>query len=722
MLTTFAGALVFGVLFNLIARKINLSSIAVMLIGGILVGPAGLDWINPETLGEGLKTIIALAVAIILFEGGLTLDATGYKRVSREIRGVLTKGVLITWLTSSLAIKFCYGFPWDFSLLAGSLIIVTGPTVIGPLLKRIRVKIHVQNILHWESVLIDPAGVFIALLCYEYIIDPTDQPFLHFLTRMLVGIAVGLAGGFSIAEFIRRRWFPEESLNICTLASALALYTLSDILAHESGLLSVTIAGFVIGYLRKEQIEEVKVYKAELIQLLIGLLFVLLAANLDMSSFLDHGVKGVLLVAFIMLIVRPLNIFVSTRASNLEVREKLFLSWVAPRGIVAASMASLFTLNLYERGYPEAAFLETFTYSVIIGTVVFQGLTAKAVGRMLGVLEPKPKGWLIVGAHALGRAVALFLKKHGLHVVVIDMNHRSVRLAKKNGLKAIHANALNMSIDKQPDIYGIGNVLAITENEDLNTLLCQRLERQIPGVRTYRWGIRSNGDADDVNDRLMTGELIWNHFNLGRLTALDLEDHDIGVQSEETHVESITHPERVLMSFYGGGAQPYVPDGETGACSILAHRPFVTRFGFDLKPECIVFTEADAFSSVIREIVDRIHIFYPELDIENVYERLIEYSSKQSTIISPYIALPHTYITGISDSIVLVAKLKQPVTSNFGDEPVSLVIVVISQKGQPEAHLKTLSEISRLILSEKNRKCLLQAGSAEDLYNAFEDA
>ena len=719
LLGTFAGAVFFGVIFNLIAHKLKISSIVVLLIGGVLVGPHGLGWIHPDTLGEGLKTIISLAVGIILFEGGLTLDIKGYRLVSKEIRNILTKGVLVTWITTSLAIKFLFSFPLDFSLLAGSLIIVTGPTVIGPILKRIRVKKNLHSILHWEGVLIDPIGVFIALFCYEWIVNPGDQPLFEFLKRSVVGISYGVCCGWTVSAIVKRNWIPEEHLNITFLAAALGIFSISDLIAHESGLLSVTIAGFVIGHQQKEKIEQVKIYKAELIQLLIGLLFVLLTANLDLTAFYTFGGKGLIIVFLIMFAVRPLNVFLSTIGSALTVQEKLFLSWIAPRGVVAASMASLFALSLEEGGVKGAGFLETFTYSVIVGTVLFQGFTARSVGSFLGVLEPKPNGWLIVGAHGLGRKVAHFIKKQHDPVVLLDLNRREVAIAKRERLIAINENALTLNIENYPEIYGIGNILAITENEDLNTLICQRWKKEMPHATLYRWGTNANGEGHTFDPHLMAGELIWQEVRLSQFTQLDENENQLGIIDESSQLETIRDKEGILMCSQKKNIAPYLPKDRTGDCHILYCRSLASSLEVNIKTNWIKISHSKSLPEVTRELLDALKPDYPLIPIEHLYDNLIDYEEKYSGLVCPDTAIPHTYTDGLQESIVLMAKLKNTIKSLHGEEPISLVFLILSPTDQPRKHLKTLSEISRFLVDDKNRTRLLQAQTERELFECI---
>ncbi len=399
LLTTFTSAAAIGVCLFSVANYLRTTPIVILLIGGVLAGPEGLGIVQPQALGDGLGTIISLAVAIILFEGGLTLDLKDYRTVSREILGILTIGVLVTWLGTAALVKLAFGFDLAFCLLAASLVIVTGPTVIGPLLHRIRAKPKLQSILHWEGVLIDPIGVFIALLCFEYYISTNGSHQLvlqDFMLRFAIGAALGISFGLLLDFILRRGWMDEGHNNVFVLAMAMLNFALADLLKSESGLLSVTVTGLVLGIRKTPQLRAIVSYKTELKDFLIGLLFVLLAANLEIRSFLDYGWQLLIVLVCMMIIIRPLNVFMSTLGSSLDLKEKLFLSWISPRGIVAASMASVFALALEQKGSVNARFIETFTFSVIAATVVVQGCTAGMLGRALGVVRPIPKGWIIV--------------------------------------------------------------------------------------------------------------------------------------------------------------------------------------------------------------------------------------------------------------------------------------------------------------------------------------
>jgi NhaP-type Na+/H+ or K+/H+ antiporter/mannitol/fructose-specific phosphotransferase system IIA component (Ntr-type) len=723
IIITFTGSLFFGILFIYISHLLKISAISVLLIGGIAVGPFGLNIINPGNLGQGLNAIIQIAVGLILFEGGLNLDIKGYRAVSDEIRGALTRGVLVTWFFSSLVVKYLFGFSWEFAVLSGSLIIVTGPTVIGPLLKRIGVRKKIHSFLHWEGVLIDPIGVFIALLCYEWIIG-ADAVTLFFM-RLGAGIVTGLISGFILSQLVKLQWIGDEFLNVFVLASALGVFALSDILIPESGLLSMVIAGFFLGYSDIPQIHRIKRYKAQLIELLIGLLFILLAANLDIESFNRHyGIKMLIAVSAVMLAIRPLNIFISILwKKSFNLREKLFLSWVAPRGIVAASMASLFALNLGSVENPEyslhADFLEAFTYTVIIGTVIFQGFSARFVGKLLGVLETEPDGWLIVGAHKLARIIAEFIKSQGIDVTIIDTNLRLVRVARRFGIPAINENAITVVPDRYPELYGIGNVLAITENEDLNELVCQQWRKNLDRPRLYKWCSAERWEKTAENSTELTGKPVWPDIQLNRMIAMMAGEGEINLMLGEAEADNISSREKVLICYNKGAVTPFVPKGVKGPCRLITIDPFAIPPDLKIKPEWVLLSGAAKFSDAIRELLEIAGTDFPMIDREKVFSDVIELEKEYTSVIGYNVALPHAYIEGIDDSLVLISKLRKPIECKYSKDRVDYIFLVLSPREKPQKHIKTLSEISKFIVNDEHRYKLLNAKTEEELVEVF---
>lgn len=712
LLTQFVLASALGVSMMVFAHKLRVSAIVLLLFAGVIAGPEFLGLIQPAVLGDGLRTIISLAVGIILFEGGLTLDVRGYRRNSREISRLLSVGVLLTWLVTALLVRLCFGFPLSFSLLASSLIIVTGPTVIGPLLKRIRLQKRLHHILHWESVLIDPIGVFVALLCYEWILsEGGGLTYLRFFGRFLVGSLIGACFGALIFIILKRSWIPAGLLNVTVLASAMLCLGTSESLLPESGLLAVTTAGFLVGYWKPEQLGRLIAYKDELKDYLIGLLFILLSSQLQLARFQAFGETLIWVVAAIMFAIRPLNIFISTRGSDLRLREKVFLSWVAPRGIVAASVASLFAYRLGEMGSPHAPFLEALTYSVIVGTVVLQGFSAKPLGALLRVLEPAARDWLIIGAGVVPRTVARFLRASGGCVVLLDTNAREVRQAKAEGFVALHEDALTFEPEQHSSLQAIGRVLAMTENQDLNLLVCQRINRLLPQAELYRWA----GTEPKAPEDLRSGRRIWSKLPLKAAAADE-------AASLEIH-RSVAPPEGTELLLSSNGSEMQVdPQPTTKATSWLVFRPARSEALLPLSQRHVFFSSAGTLEMLFGELAQRAALLEPQLDPDLLQQRLIAGEREFSSLIGKGICLPHVTSKEMEGPLILLAKPRKPLACLHSGEVVDLVFLLISQEDQPALHLEFLSRVARVVVQDSFRRA---AGAAErelDLLRALRDA
>ena len=378
-------ALAAGVLAQSVARHIHVPGIVLLLIVGASLGPDGLAWVRPRSLGEGLFGIVDLAVAVILFEGGLNLDITRLRRAQTPIRRLVMFGALITMIGGTLSVRWLLDWSWMTAFLFGSLIVVTGPTVIGPLVGELRLRPRVATVLEAEGVLIDPIGAILAVLMLEFALSPETGALVSgavaLLLRLGFGVAVGLLAGLVLGSLLRvRRLVPEGYGNIFTLAAILVLFQGCDQVVSESGILAVTIAGVVIGNMRTHVDRDLREFKDQLSVLLIGLLFVLLAADIRFADLQSLGWRGLAVVGALVLVVRPLNVGLATIGSDLSARERLLLAWLAPRGIVAAAVASLVAAALEGHGLTGGAELRALVFLTIAGTVVLAGLTARPVG------------------------------------------------------------------------------------------------------------------------------------------------------------------------------------------------------------------------------------------------------------------------------------------------------------------------------------------------------
>ena len=565
--------------------------------------------------------------------------------------------------------------------------------------------------MYWEGILIDPIGVFIALLCYEWINAGGSQAASQFALRIVVGTLIGVLGGWGVSLIIRKSWAIQEQINSFVIAAAIAIFALSDHIAHESGLLSVVIAGFVLSYLDHGQLDQVRAYKEQITEMLIGLVFILLAANLDISAFQQYGWRLPLLILSIMIIVRPLNIFVSTCRSPLTTADKLFLSWVAPRGIVAASMASLFALSLKDRGdHVPAQFLEIFTYSVIIGTVLIQASSARIVGKLLGVLTPSPQGWVVIGANRLGRAIGRFIQDKNAPVVIIDSNLHLVRLARKDGLTALHENAQLFRLNANPELYNFSTVLAMTANDAHNTICCQHWQKELPLAKCYEW---SHPDLRNEAGNICAGQPVWQDLALRKVVGSE-QDLEIVVR----HVDISTYPnkQRVLLCHFQGNFYPYVPKNATGELDVIEYcgNPGLE---FKLKPEWIVFTEAATSNDVVKQILRKMLLEIPQLPVEKLISAFSRQESDQHELLAYDIALFHAHSRHVQNCSVAIARLQKPII--IMEEEVDIVFVILSPEGQPQKHLETLARIGRFILSDENRKQMREAATPEKLLALF---
>jgi len=400
VIRTVAASIAIGVMLIAVARRLGLPAIVLLLAGGMLLGPAVLGdhaIVRPDALGDGLRVVVALAIGLVLFEGGLTLDLGGYRTAPAMIKRLLTIGVLVSWGGSAAFCAILGGIEPRFAMLAGAMVVVTGPTVIGPLLERLDVDDRLRSIMHWESVLIDPIGVFIAVLCFEVVVSGLSGPVAagSLLLRITAGLGLGTAGGLALTWAMRRRLIPGDMLGIVSLATAMLVFGLAEIIRPEAGLLATTVAGLVLAITRPRQVGRIRAFKGEITDLLVGLLFMLLSASLELAQFAAFGWSGALAVLGVMLVARPAAVLLCSIGTGLSRNERIFLSWVAPRGIVAASLASLSAIAIEDRfegteGAETAAFVETFVYAVIIATIVGQGLTAGLLARLLG-LQREPR-------------------------------------------------------------------------------------------------------------------------------------------------------------------------------------------------------------------------------------------------------------------------------------------------------------------------------------------
>ena len=446
-------------------------SILFLLLIGIIVGPI-LGIFDPDlVLGELMFPFISLGVAIILFEGSLTLEFDEIKQHGTVVQMLVSVGVVITIAIVALSTYLLFDVDPLIALLFGALVCVTGPTVIMPLLRSVRPNKTISNILKWEGIIIDPIGAIAVVLIYEYIISGGEaSSILLFAKIVVLASAIGMAGAWALAFLMRRNMIPEFLRNVFTLAFVLLLFSISNHLEHESGLLTVTVMGVALANWPKFPRDTILEFNESLTILLISVLFIILAARVELADLMSVGVAGLVLLAIVMFVARPLSVWASAIGSNLKTNEKLMISWIGPRGIVAAAISSLFAIRLQEYDIQGVELLVPLVFMVIIGTVMIQGLGAKMVANFLGVREPETNGILVVGSNPVALMVATSLKDHGFDVVIAHNNYTNIAKARMSGLRTYFGNPVSDHADHHLDLIGIGHLFAMSIDKELNTL------------------------------------------------------------------------------------------------------------------------------------------------------------------------------------------------------------------------------------------------------------
>jgi len=509
---------VFGLGAQLLAYHLRLPSILLLLLSGFLLGPL-LGLIRPdELLGEALFPLVSLSVGIILFEGGLTLKLKELPAGGPVIFRLITVGALATWAIASLGARLILGFDWSLAVLVGAILIVTGPTVVGPLLRQIKPRGRAGAILKWEGILIDPVGAVIAVLVFEVIalggVDSLSRYLVAgILSSLLVGLAFGLLGAVILLLLMRRYLIPDYLQSGVTLAFVLGLFMLGDLLAPDGGLLTVTVMGIALANQSWVPVRHIIEFKENLQVLLIGVLFILLAGRIELASLSAIGWSAVTFLALLIIVARPAAVLLSTWRTPLSRSERIFLTWMAPRGIVAASVASVFSFELTDLGVPGAELLAPTIFLVIVGTVIFYGLTSGPVARRLGLSERDPQGALIIGAHPFARQLAAELRDLGFRALLVDSNYRNVTAGRLAGLEAETGNVLGEDMLDELDLGGIGRVLALTGNDEVNTLAALRAGEIFARAEVYRLpGAAKNAPAGFHEARLLFGPEITYTF------------------------------------------------------------------------------------------------------------------------------------------------------------------------------------------------------------------
>jgi NhaP-type Na+/H+ or K+/H+ antiporter len=486
-----------------LAWIVKLPAIIFLLLAGIISGPV-FHVLSPETLmGHLFSPFISLSVAIILFEGSITLKFREIMGLTIVVRNMLSLGLAVTWGITSFVAHWALGISWEIVLLFGAITVVTGPTVIAPLLRTVRPSSAISNILRWEGIVIDSIGAILAVLVYEFIVSGggsqgIEHTLIAFAQLLGIGGLIGIVGGYSFGMVLRNHWLPEFLQNPATLGLVFVCFVFANQLQMESGLVAVTVLGVWLGNMPGVDLEEILKFKESLSVLLISLLFLMLAARLDVSAITEISWAALCVFVAVQFIARPANVLLSTLGSQLNFRERALLAWIAPRGIVAAAISSLFALKLSDAGQSDARYLVPLTFTVIIGTVLLQSTTARLFARWLKVAEPEPRGFLLVGANLVARKIARALVDTGVRVLLVDTGWDRISKARNEGLETCHGNPLSEQADRHMNLAGIGRMLALSPYEGENVASILHYRQELGRSNIYVVQTRNHEKAGDA--------------------------------------------------------------------------------------------------------------------------------------------------------------------------------------------------------------------------------
>jgi NhaP-type Na+/H+ or K+/H+ antiporter len=474
VLTSLVGVMIIGIFAHMLGRVIKIPSIVFLLLAGIILGPEVTGLIEPHRFGSGIDLLVGFAVAIIVFEGGLDIDVRQLRKLQHSILNLATIGVIITVLLTTVAAYTMLSIPFNIALLFGAFVSATGPAVITPIIRQIRVNTKVASTLQAEAVLNDGASVILAALVFEWIVTSfTGVKALEFLLiRLLDGVFFGVLSGIVLIMLLRNiPLLTEQYARLFTISILLAGFVSAENIGAQSGVLAMALFGILIGSSDIPHKEAIKHFKEDLSIILLSVIFILLSTIIDFDAIRAIGFNGILLVVLLLVIIRPVAVFASTRTSDLKRGEKLFISAMGPRGVVPASMAVYFAIRLSALGFEsESTSLLGLMFITIIITVLVTGVSASFIAKRTGVI---PMEILIVGGGGVGRALADRFLIRGENVVIIDTDEENCNKAQKMGIRAVHGDAEDVAILKKAGIEHAKYFVATTDQDNTNLLVCQ---------------------------------------------------------------------------------------------------------------------------------------------------------------------------------------------------------------------------------------------------------
>lgn len=755
--------LVLGIGAQWLAWRFRLPSILLLLTFGFLAGPVT-GFLDPGSLqGDWVFAFVSLSIGIILFEGGLSLRLSELREVGKVVFNLITVGVLVTWVLAALAAHFIAGFGVGLAILLGAILTVTGPTVIIPLLRHVRPSGRIGAVAKWEGITIDPVGAILAVLVLEAILLISQaeslvgetlevgEVVLHavkgLLLTIFISLGISVIGAALLIGLLRRRLVPDYLQSSVALMVVVGTFALSNVLQEESGLLEVTLMGIMMANQRYVPLRRITEFKENLQVLLIASLFVLLSARLELTALDFIDTRALLFLGVLILLIRPAAVLISSLRTTLKWQEQVFLAWLAPRGIVAAAVASLFAFRLQSVYPQEIDGLVPLVFLVIVGTVAVYGLTISPLARYLGLAHPDPQGVLFLGAHLWAQQLATAIKDLGFKVLLIDSNPKNIEQARRKGLRAEMANALAESIIDDLDLGGIGRFLALTPNDEVNSLAALHFAEVFETTSVFQLATRPERRRDHEGElpqhlrgRPLFGEATTfttfnDRFNSGgEVTTLTLED------DEAYDALQARYDEEVILLFVvrGGELLVYAEEDQLvpqrGDTVVVFLPPRIREqawideasferlvahgFAIDLEDEQpfeeIVATAAALFARRLPVTAD------------TLVKGFLDGVRYGAMLITRGIALPHYRVPGLDGPELVMVRCQSGIhgvrtgeEQTPSSEVIYAVFFLVSPEENPGQHLRTLANLAGRIDAEGFMDRWLGASDEQQLKEAL---
>lgn len=498
-----------------VAWRLHQPTIVLLLIVGLLAGPV-FGWLHPSRdFGALLHPIIRLGVAIILFEGGLNLHLHELRGVATGVKRLVSVGVVLSWVLGSLAARLIGGLSWPVALVFGAITVVTGPTVIMPLLRHARLNRRPASYLKWEGIINDPVGALLAVVVFQYFISSGAQASFPAVAAGLVlalvaAAALGVGSGMLLAGALGRGYVPEFLKGPVLFAAVLLIYIAANRVQAEAGLLAVTVFGITLGNRRLASIEEIRRYKEYMTVLLVSAVFVVLTADFDPAVLGRLNWRSVALLAALVFAVRPAAVWAATWRAGMSRAERTLVAWTAPRGIVAAAVAAVFAPEMVAHGYPDAAVLVPLVFGLILVTALLHGMSIQPLALWLGLASTQRNGMLIVGASPWSVELARVLQELKVPVLMVDQSWDRLKPARLSGIRVSFGELLSEGSEESLELNDIGCLLAATYNDAYNALVCTHFASELGRNRVFQLRLHG-GDEDDSRGlpRTLRGRMVF---------------------------------------------------------------------------------------------------------------------------------------------------------------------------------------------------------------------